>query len=105
MHLKDHDLLQLDEEYIKKLGANNPAALTNLTTTLLDDLIEARNRLNQNPSNSSRPSGSMPPWELGKTETEPPSDGYEPEKRRGQFSHCNVILFQVTLCNDKTTAY
>ncbi|HIJ48276.1 MAG TPA: IS66 family transposase, partial [Gammaproteobacteria bacterium] len=63
MHLKDHDLLQLDEEYIKKLGANNPAALTNLTTTLLDDLIEARNRLNQNPSNSSRPSGSMPPWE------------------------------------------
>ena len=79
MHLKDHDLLQLDEEYIKKLGANNPAALTNLTTTLLDDLIEARNRLNQNPSNSSRPSGSMPPWEPGKTETEPPSDGCETE--------------------------
>jgi len=79
MHLKDHDLFQIDEESIRKLGAKDSEALTKLTINLLEDLVEARNRLNQNPSNSSRPSGSMPPWESGKTdtdtETKPPSDG------------------------------
>jgi len=33
-----------------------------LTNRLVDDLKEARERLNQNPSNSSRPSGSQDPW-------------------------------------------
>ncbi|MBT6045226.1 MAG: IS66 family transposase, partial [Candidatus Scalindua sp.] len=79
MHLKDHDLFQIDEESIRKLGAKDSEALTKLTINLLEDLVEVRNRLNQNPSNSSRPSGSMPPWESGKTdtdtETKPPSDG------------------------------
>jgi len=70
MHLKDHDLFQIDEESIRKLGAKDSEALTKLTINLLEDLVEARNRLNQNPSNSSRPSGSMPPWESGKTDTE-----------------------------------
>lgn len=75
MHLKDHDILQLDEEYIRRLESNNPSALTKLTVTLLEDLIEARNRLNQNSSNSSRPSGSMPPWESGKPDSDSETSG------------------------------
>lgn len=70
MHLKDHDLRQLDKEYINNLASTNLEALTHLATNLLEDLIEARNQLNQNPSNSSRPSGSMPPWESGKADSD-----------------------------------
>ncbi len=62
MHLKDYNLLQLDEDYIRNLGSKNPEALVTLSTKLLEDLIDARNKPNQNPSNSSRPSGSMAPW-------------------------------------------
>ena len=62
MKIKDHDLRQLNEQRLKTLQEKDPAALLQLTKRLLDDLKEARERLNQNPSNSSCPSGSQAPW-------------------------------------------
>ena len=62
MKINDHDLRQLNEERLQTLQEKDPAALLQLTNRLLDDLKEARERLNQNPSNSSCPSGSQGPW-------------------------------------------
>ncbi len=62
MKIKDHDLRQLNEERLQALQEKDPAALLQLTNRLLDDLKEARERLNQNPTNSSCPSGSRAPW-------------------------------------------
>ena len=62
MKIKDYDLRQLNEERLQALQDKDPAALLQLTNRLLDDLKEARERLNQNPSNSSCPSGSQAPW-------------------------------------------
>ena len=62
MKIKEHDLRQLNEERLQTLQDKDPAALLQLTNHLLDDLKEARERLNQNPSNSSCPSGSQGPW-------------------------------------------
>lgn len=60
MHFDRSDLQQLSNEYIKKLP---PERLVTLCEQLRQDLITARDRLNQNPSNSSRPTGSLAPWE------------------------------------------
>jgi len=60
MKLKDHDLKQIDRAY---LGALPPDKLVEVSLKLLEDLKEARDRLNQTPQNSSRPSGSYAPWE------------------------------------------
>jgi hypothetical protein len=62
MRLKDHDLKQIDKDY---LGALPPDKLVEVSVKLLEDLKEARDRLNQTPQNSSRPSGSYGPWEGG----------------------------------------
>jgi len=62
MKIKDHDLRQLNEARLQTLQQKDPAALLQLTIRLLEDLKEARERLNQNPSNSSCPSGSQAPW-------------------------------------------
>jgi transposase len=59
MLLKDHDLLQIDEPYLNALGRPQ---LLSVSVKLLKDLKESRERLNQNPSNSSRPPSSQPPW-------------------------------------------
>jgi hypothetical protein len=49
----------------------------------LEDLRVARDRLNQNASNSSRPPGSMPPWQRGEA-TAPSSDmPSEPDRQDG----------------------
>ena len=61
-NLSDYDLKQMDEVWQGKLA--EPAARTLLKRTL-EDLRVARDRLNQTPDNSSRPSGSMPPWQGG----------------------------------------
>lgn len=45
MKLSDYDLRQIDEESINNLSE---MAVKNLSITLLDDLKEARERLNQN---------------------------------------------------------
>lgn len=65
MILKEYELLQMDEHFILHLLKQNPEALAGLSIKLLNDLKEARERLNQNPSNSSRPSGSLPVWDKG----------------------------------------
>lgn len=60
MRLTDHDLKQIDQEYLASL---TPVQLLQLSGKMLDDLRTARERLNQTPQNSSRPSGSFAPWE------------------------------------------
>jgi transposase len=62
MHLSDHSLRQIDDEYVRSLGTD---ALQDLSLRLLADLKEARERLNQGPTNSSRPPSSRAPWERG----------------------------------------
>ena len=60
MHLSDHNLRQIDDAYVRSL---EPEALRRLSVQLLEDLKEARDRLNQGPDNSSRPPSSRAPWE------------------------------------------
>ncbi len=60
MKLKDQDLKQIDKDYLKRLP---PEKLLEVSGKLLEDLKEARERLNQTPENSSRPSGSFSLWE------------------------------------------
>jgi hypothetical protein len=62
MHLSDHSLRQIDNAYLLTLEMD---ALRGLSERLLADLKEARERLNQGPSNSSRPPSSRAPWEQG----------------------------------------
>ncbi|WP_201091637.1 hypothetical protein [Thiocystis minor] len=58
--IRDDSLSQLDEAYLRTLDEDR---LRDLSRRLLDDLKEARERLRQNPNNSSRPPGSRAPWE------------------------------------------
>lgn len=60
MRLTDHDLKQINQKYLASLS---PEQLLYLSEKMLDDLRTARERLNQTPQNSSRPSGSFAPWE------------------------------------------
>jgi hypothetical protein len=65
MVLKEQELLQIDESFIHHLLNKDPKALVGLSIQLANDLKEALERLNQNPRNSSRPSGSLAPWDTG----------------------------------------
>ena len=58
--LNDHSLKQISSSYLDSLDAGE---LLHLSKNLLHDLKEARERLNQNSSNSSRPPSNRPPWE------------------------------------------
>ena len=60
MILSNYDLKQIDQDY---LGTLPPGKLLDVSLKLLEDLKDARERLNQTPQNSSRPSGSYAPWE------------------------------------------
>ena len=60
MHLSDHSLSQLDEAYVQTL---DEGLLRGLLLRALEDLKEARERLRQNPTNSSRPPSSQAPWD------------------------------------------
>jgi hypothetical protein len=62
MRLKDHDLKHINRDY---LGSLEPDKLVEVSVKLLEDLKEARERLNQTSQNSSRPSGSNASWEGG----------------------------------------
>jgi hypothetical protein len=46
MQLADHDLKQINQEYLASLS---PGHLLHLSSKLLDDLRDARDRLNQTP--------------------------------------------------------
>jgi hypothetical protein len=66
--LRTYDLKQLDEA---KIAAMTHDGVIHCAKTLLSDLKEAMDRLNQNSQNSSRPSGSEAPWEgVGKEEAD-----------------------------------
>lgn len=60
MHLRKHDLLQMNDEWLKTLPAG---LLLEVSKRLLDDVKELHDRLNQSPDNSSRPPTSQAPWE------------------------------------------
>jgi transposase len=70
-NLSDHDLLQMDEDWQSRLPESVVRAVL---ARALDDLRQARDRLNQNPTNSSRPSGSMAPW-TGKSGSQSDREG------------------------------
>jgi hypothetical protein len=79
MQLSEHDLKQLNEQRIRDLQAE---ALRNLSVKLLTDLKEARDRLNQNPDNSSRPPSSRAPWEKGHQDGQEEREGDDGEDER-----------------------
>lgn len=60
MYLSKHDLLQMDDEWLKKLPAER---LLEVSRRLLHDVKVLQDRQNQTPNNSSRPPGSQAPWE------------------------------------------
>ncbi len=76
MHLADHDLRQMNHEYLRSLSREK---LITVSTNLLDDLKNARDRLNQNPHNSSRPPSSQEPWVKAKFTEESESSELEPQ--------------------------
>jgi hypothetical protein len=67
--LGEQELLQIDEAFLGRLLESDPDALLGLSIKLTGDLKEALERLNQNPSNSSKPSGSQAPWDKGLSDT------------------------------------
>ena len=73
MHLTDHDLRQLDRDALSRLGEE---AVRRLAERLLADLKDARDRLNQDSRNSSRPPGSDSVYRQprGVSERDPPTD-------------------------------
>ena len=60
MQLSDHSLRQIDEAYLERLGEDS---LRSLSSKLLLDLKEARERLNQTSRNSSLPPSREAPWD------------------------------------------
>ena len=68
MELSDHDLRQIDERYLDELPETE---LREVSKKLCRELKAARERLNQTPKNSSRPSSTQAPWESVSPESEP----------------------------------
>ncbi len=62
MRFSEHDLRQIDEQYLRCLP---PLKLQEVSCYLLADLKEAIDRLNQNSTNSSSPPSQDAPWEKG----------------------------------------
>jgi hypothetical protein len=60
MLVSDEDLRKLDDERLEALSLEQLQALSK---QLCRDLKEARDRMNQNPGNSSRPPSTQAPWE------------------------------------------
>jgi transposase len=87
MHLSDHSLRQIDDDYVRSLAAD---ALRDLSLRLLADLKEARERLNQGPTNSSRPPSSRAPWERGRV----PSPTHEPEAPQDEAESTEAPLIE-----------
>ena len=79
MKLKDHDLKQMNKDYLKSLP---PDRLVEVSWRLLEDLKETRDRLNQTSQNSSRPSSSFAPWETGVISKNPPTEETPPPEEK-----------------------
>ncbi len=78
MKLSDHDLLQLDEEYLTSLKSD---ALLAVSRKMLSDLKESRERLNQTPDNSSQPPSSRSPF-LGIPEEPSEEEDQDPQVKK-----------------------
>jgi transposase len=72
MHLSDYDLRQFDDAYLDRLS---PVQARALLGKALADLKAARERLGQNPSNSSRPPSTRAPWAASERPDAPDTDG------------------------------
>lgn len=90
MILKEHELLQIDEKFISQLREQDPDALAGLSIKLVSDLKEVLERLNQNPSNSSRPSGSLAPWDKGKIDEDDEDDDLNSDEKEALRSKANT---------------
>jgi len=78
MQLSNQDLSQIDEDELLNLPEEE---LRYLSIKLLNDLKEARERLSQNPRNSSRPSSKEAPWDKANdSEKETTDKQAEPEE-------------------------
>ncbi|MCP4934108.1 MAG: IS66 family transposase [bacterium] len=62
MQLTRDFLLNIDDQYLVDLSVSDPNALCMLSQCLLAELKVAFERIEQNSSNSSTPSGAMPAW-------------------------------------------
>lgn len=95
MHLSDHSLRQIDDAYVQSLDME---ALRGLSLRLLADLQEARERLNQGPTNSSRPLSSQAPWERGDSTppSDEPKDGEPPESAETKPPEAKATAAQPT---------
>ena len=90
MELNDYSLRQMDEDDIRQLPE---AALRDLAVRLLHDLKDARERLNQNSRNSSRPPGSDLSWEkIGKdSESDRDDEDAEAEAEGGEDTDVSAV--------------
>lgn len=87
MQFSDHDLRQLDEAYLRSLSVE---PLRTLSSKLLSDLKEAHDRLNQNPSNSSRPPSTRAPWEKSAESSEDDAAGDDAGQGRAAASQADA---------------
>ena len=86
MNFNKNDLRQVNEEYIDSLNESGDLAL--FTSRAIQDLKELWERMDQNPENSSRPSGSMPPWGRGSGNDK---DSQEQQSENGDVSKNDFI--------------
>ena len=86
MVLTEQDLLQIDEAFIRRLLKHDPDALAGLSIKLANDLKEALERLHQNPSNSSKPSGSLAPWDKGSADDDDTAEPEEDDEENDRLS-------------------
>ena len=63
--LTDHDLRQMSDEWVSSL---TPSQKEVLLVRALAELRKSRDRLNQTPSNSSKPPSSRAPWDSANTD-------------------------------------
>ena len=78
MRLSDHDLRQMDDDWVAKLPSDR---LRGALRQTLKELKQARDRLNMSAQNSSRPPGSMAPWEGSSRDPAQKSDAAEVPKK------------------------
>lgn len=106
MVLGEQDLLQIDEAFLRRLLDSDPEALLGLSIKLTDDLKEAHERLNQNPSNSSKPPGSQAPWDKGLDDnaSEPEQDLEKTESDSTESSSDNDPSSEQKTADDNSDA-
>lgn len=100
MTLSDSDLSQLDSAYLDKLPEGD---LRPLSKQLLDDLKEARERLNRTPETSSCPPSSRAPWKgVGFDDKETSSP---PESSESKVPRCDeTSLAETPDADEKATS-